>query len=116
MSHFSDPELSPVQWVEEQSTAMLALQKELENLREESHRARDREARRAQQDEELQKFHERCEQLEEERASTVCAVLLSSLVLTLSSRRPTLKLLNNYARTWRTCSMNCRTFVDGTMN
>jgi len=89
--HFSDPVLSPVQRVEEQSTAMLALQKELDNLREESHRARDREARRAQQDEEeLQKFHKRCERLEEERASTVCAVLLSSLVLTLTSCRSTL--------------------------
>jgi len=56
---------------------MLALQKELNDLREESHRARDREARRVQQDEEeLQILRERCERLEEERASTVRALLL----------------------------------------
>ena len=72
---FSDPELSLVQRAEEQSTAMLALQKELNDLREESHRARDREVRRVQQDEEeLQILRERCERLEEERTSTVRAL------------------------------------------
>jgi len=82
---FSDPELSVVQRAEEQSTAMLALQKELDNLREESHRSRDREARRVQQDEEeLQILRERCERLEEERASTVRAHLLSDMTLALN--------------------------------
>jgi hypothetical protein len=56
---------------------MLALQEQLDNLREESHRARDRESRRMQQDEEeLQILRERCERLEEERASAVRALLL----------------------------------------
>jgi protein SPA2 len=51
---------------------MLALQKELDNVRQESQRVRDREVRRAQQDEEeLQIMRERCERLEEERASAV---------------------------------------------
>ena len=64
---------------------MLALQKELDNLREESHRSRDREARRVQQDEEeLQILRERCERLEEERASTVRAHLLSDMTLALN--------------------------------
>jgi hypothetical protein len=51
---------------------MLALQKELDNMQQESQRTRDREARRAQQDEEeLQIMRERCERLEEERVSAV---------------------------------------------
>jgi hypothetical protein len=54
---------------------MLALQKELDNLREDGQRAREREARRALQDEEeLQILRERCERLEEDRASAVCSV------------------------------------------
>jgi len=51
---------------EEQSTTILALQKELEKLREEYQNSRDREARYSQQDEELQVLRERCERLEEE--------------------------------------------------
>jgi hypothetical protein len=51
---------------------MLALQEELESVREEAQRSREREARRTQQDEEeLQILRERCERLEEERTSAV---------------------------------------------
>jgi protein SPA2 len=58
---------------------MLALQKELDNLREDGQRAREREARRAQQDEEeLQILRERCERLEEDRASAVCSVTFTT--------------------------------------
>jgi hypothetical protein len=56
---------------------MQALQEELDNLHEESQRARDREARRVQQDEEeLQILRERCERLDDERTSTVRTLLL----------------------------------------
>jgi len=52
---------------------MLALQKELDNMHEDSQRAREREVRRSRQDEEeLQILRERCERLEEERTSAVC--------------------------------------------
>ncbi|KAH9048454.1 hypothetical protein EDB84DRAFT_1457065 [Lactarius hengduanensis] len=55
---------------EEQGAAMLALQKELDSMREDAQRSREREARRAQQDEEeLQILRERCERLEEEHTS-----------------------------------------------
>jgi hypothetical protein len=64
---------------------MLALQEQLDNFRDESHRARDRESRRVQQDdEELQILRERCERLEEERASAVRSLLLSDIVLALN--------------------------------
>jgi hypothetical protein len=54
---------------------MLALQKELDNMREDSQRTRERENRRSRQDEEeLQILRERCERLEEERTSAVCSV------------------------------------------
>jgi hypothetical protein len=54
---------------------MLALQKELDKAREDAQRARERESRRTRQDEEeLQILRERCERLEEERASAVCTV------------------------------------------
>jgi citrate synthase len=69
---FPYPVLNLAERAEEQSIAMLALQKELDNAREESQRARERESRRVQQDEEeLQILRESCERLEEERASTV---------------------------------------------
>lgn len=49
---------------------MRALQKELEELREDRARDREREARRREQDEdELQILRKRCEKLEEERDS-----------------------------------------------
>ncbi|KAJ7502873.1 hypothetical protein B0H11DRAFT_607464 [Mycena galericulata] len=52
---------------EEQTTAMLALQRELDELRESRQREKEREARRAQEDEdELRNLRERCERLEEE--------------------------------------------------
>ncbi|KAI0262608.1 hypothetical protein BC834DRAFT_925199 [Gloeopeniophorella convolvens] len=55
---------------EEQSAAMLALQMELDAMRDDAQRAQEREARRAQQDEEeLQILRERCERLEDERSS-----------------------------------------------
>ena len=61
---------------------MLALQKELDSVREEAQRAREREARRTEQDEEeLQILRERCERLEEDRASAV----RSAISLTLSA-------------------------------
>lgn len=57
---------------EDQSAAMLALQKELDSMREDAQRSREREVRRAHQDEEeLQILRERCEQLEDEHASGV---------------------------------------------
>jgi protein SPA2 len=60
---------------------MLALQKELDNVHEDSQRARDREVRRSQQDEEeLQILRERCERLEEERTSAVCSVSSPTLM------------------------------------
>jgi hypothetical protein len=99
---FPDTGLSHVQRAEEQSAAMLALQKELDNMREEAQRARDREARRTQQDEEeLQILRERCERLEDERASTVRSVSLLPCHLRSIFSRPILKLLNNCAPTWR---------------
>ncbi|KAF9017999.1 hypothetical protein BDZ89DRAFT_1165453 [Hymenopellis radicata] len=53
---------------EEQSMTMRALQKELEDLRETRQREKEREARRAQQDEdELQILRDRCEVLEQDR-------------------------------------------------
>ena len=48
---------------------MLAMQKELADAREDHERTREREARRAREDEdELQILRERCERLEDERA------------------------------------------------
>lgn len=65
---------------------MLALQNELDNVREDAQRAREREARRALQDEEeLQIQRERCERLEEERASAVCSVTSPSIAPSHSS-------------------------------
>ena len=62
---------------------MRALQKELEELREDRARDREREVRRHQEDEdELQILRERCERLEEERDSEkggVCPQLLVAL-------------------------------------
>jgi hypothetical protein len=71
---------------------MLALQKELDSVREETLRAREREARLKQQDEEeLQILRERCERLEEERASTVrstsCDILFAASDLSTGRRR-----------------------------
>jgi hypothetical protein len=67
--------LKPPQRAEEQSTAMLALQEELDSVHEEAQRNREREARRAQGDEEeLQILRERCERLEEEHTSGVGGV------------------------------------------
>jgi len=54
---------------------MLALRKELEEMREDRERSYDMEARRAREDEdELQILRERCERLEEERANGTSAV------------------------------------------
>jgi cell division septum initiation protein DivIVA len=55
---------------EEHGSAMKALQRELDDIRDLRAREKDREARRAQADEEeLQILRERCERLEEERSS-----------------------------------------------
>ncbi|EPQ54975.1 hypothetical protein GLOTRDRAFT_76278 [Gloeophyllum trabeum ATCC 11539] len=55
---------------EEQATTILALQRELRELREDRAREKDMEARRAREDEEeLHILRERCERLEEERAN-----------------------------------------------
>jgi hypothetical protein len=71
---------------------MLTLQKELDNVREEAQRAKDREARRVQQDEEeLQILRERCERLEVERVSTVCSALLLLCHVCSIPCRPTMK-------------------------
>lgn len=73
--HYFDPGLKLPQRAEEQSTAMLALQKELDSVQEEAQRNREREARRTQQDEEeLQILRERCERLEEEHTPGVGGV------------------------------------------
>lgn len=57
------------QRAEEESMAMRALQKELDELREVRQREKDREALRAREDEdELHILRDRCERLEEERA------------------------------------------------
>ena len=73
--HPFDPGLKPPQRAEEQGTAMLALQEELDSMREDAQRSRERDARRARQDEEeLQILRERCERLEEEHASGVGGV------------------------------------------
>jgi len=65
---------------EEQSAAMLALQKELDNVRDDSQRAREREVRRSRQDDdELQILRERCERLEEERTSTTDSEVVEQL-------------------------------------
>ncbi|KAJ7076896.1 hypothetical protein B0H15DRAFT_934193 [Mycena belliarum] len=56
------------QRAEEQTTAMRALQRELDELRETRQREKERETRRAQDDEaEMQLLRERCERLEDER-------------------------------------------------
>jgi len=58
---------------------MLALEKELDNVHQESPHAQEREARWVQQDEEeLQILRECREQLEEERASTVRSIYRAS--------------------------------------
>lgn len=73
--HHFDPGLKLPQRAEEQSTAMLALQKELDSVQEEAQRSREREARRTRQDEEeLQILRERCERLDEEHTSGVGGV------------------------------------------
>lgn len=60
---------------------MLALQKELDNVRDDSQRARERDVRRSRQDEEeLQILRERCERLEEERTSAVCSITSRILI------------------------------------
>jgi hypothetical protein len=65
---------------------MLALQKELDNVREDSQRVREREVRRSRQDEEeLQILRERCERLEEEWTSAVCSVTSPLLIAPHSS-------------------------------
>ena len=72
--HPSDPGLKPPQRAEEQSAAILALQKERDGVREEVQRSRERDARRTQQDEELQILRERCDRLKEEKVSGVGGV------------------------------------------
>ncbi|KAA1470711.1 hypothetical protein DENSPDRAFT_836571 [Dentipellis sp. KUC8613] len=68
--HLEDELAEVRQNAEEQSAKILAMQKELEEMREDRERAQEREARRAREDEEeLQILRERCERLEEERAS-----------------------------------------------
>lgn len=61
---------------------MRALQKELDELRETRQREKEREARRAQEDEdELQILRDRCEKLEDERQNQqgmVCCSFLDS--------------------------------------
>jgi hypothetical protein len=78
---------------------MLALQKELDNMRKEAQRARDREVRVQRAEEELQVLPERCERLGEERASRVRSLLPLPCHLRSILCRPTLKLLNNFAPT-----------------
>nr|GAT57893.1 predicted protein [Mycena chlorophos] len=57
-----------VRRAEEQTTAMRALQRELDDLRESRQRDKDRSARKAQDDaDEIRRLQERCDQLEEER-------------------------------------------------
>ncbi|THH15019.1 hypothetical protein EW146_g5389 [Bondarzewia mesenterica] len=57
---------------EEQRAAMLAMQKELRDAREDLEQSREREARRSREDEEeLQILRERCERLEEERTGAI---------------------------------------------
>lgn len=62
------PYLILLQRAEEQSSSMLSLQRELEELRELRQRDKEREARRIQDDEEeIQILRDRCEKLESER-------------------------------------------------
>jgi protein SPA2 len=71
-----------MQRAEEQSTAMRALQKELDELRDVRSRELDREARRTrEQQEELRTLRERCERLGEERARLQAGVRIVSLFL-----------------------------------
>lgn len=57
----------PLQVAEEKTTAMLQLQKELEELREDREREQELSSRRAREDEEeLQILRERCDRLEGE--------------------------------------------------
>ncbi|KAI0060487.1 hypothetical protein BV25DRAFT_1827659 [Artomyces pyxidatus] len=57
---------------EEQSSAMLAMQRELADIRDDRDRIKEREARRAREDEEeLAILRDRCERLEDERAAGV---------------------------------------------
>jgi hypothetical protein len=59
-----------LQLAEEHGSSMKALQRELDDIRDLRAREKDREARRAQADEEeLQILRDRCERLEEERSS-----------------------------------------------
>jgi len=66
-----------LQRAEEQSTAMRTLQKELDELKETRQREKERESRRAMEDEEeLQILRDRLEKLEEERAGGQIGVCL----------------------------------------
>ena len=88
---------------------MLALRKELEEMRDDRERSQDVEARRAREDEDvLQILRERCERLEEERADGAGAVrrtiFFHILCLTsLKSLRLIPRSSTNYAQTWRVC-------------
>ena len=73
-SFLLDTEPGIVQRADEQSASILALQKELDNVREEAQRSQGREATRAQMGEEEFRVHILHDRVERELTSAVCFV------------------------------------------
>jgi hypothetical protein len=72
--------------MDEQTAVMRGLQREIDDLRDTRSREKEREARRARQDEEeLKILHDRCDKLKEEQVNMPATVFLS-LSLLFSSR------------------------------
>lgn len=99
---------------------MLALQKELDDARETRSREKEREARRAQEDEEeLQILRDRCETLEEERVNGGARVRIRSSHEPFdiySTHRLIQRLSNNSNQTWKVYCWKSQTCLAGTMN
>lgn len=96
--------LTLLQRAEEKTAAMLALQTELDQLREDHAHERDLAARRARQDEEeLQILRDRCERLEAEGGGGDVSRSLPSTSCNLPHcfHRWTLKFSINSDQTWR---------------
>ena len=91
---------------------MRALQKELEELREDRARDRDREHRRqGEHEEELQILRDRCETLESERANGgggVSDLLFPDFLFSQKLSRPILSSSDNYSLTCRGSWRNLR--------
>jgi hypothetical protein len=104
--------------MEEQTSAMHSLQRELDELKETRNREKEREARRARQDEEdIQILRNRCEKLEQERPAkqTVSHIpLLPSTVFHTCTHRQTQKSSNSCERICKVSSRSSLIFPAAT--